>query len=290
MDPGIVFCPNVECPARGQAGQGHIRIHSRQDTRFLCTACRQTFAATQGTAVYRLRTSATTVTLGVTLLAHGCPWQAIVVAFGCDERTGASWAARAGSQGQAVQAHVVEQPRELGQVQAAEIRVKPQGGMVGMALAIMVRTRLWLAGEVSVHRDLPLMRRLMERVRRGAAPRPLVFCTDGFVAYGGAIRETCRDPQRTGGPGRPRRRPWKHLLIAQVVKRSAQRRVVAVEPRIIAGTAARVATLLRRSPGEGVRNTSAIARLNATFRERLAVLTRRRRALARRPLPLEHKM
>ena len=128
MDPGIVFCPNLECPARGQAGQGNIRLHSRQDTRFLCTACRKPVAATKGTALYRLRTSAKTVTLVVTLLAHGCPLQAIVVACGFDERTVASWAARAGIQGQAVQVHLVEQPRDLGQVQADEIRVKTQGG------------------------------------------------------------------------------------------------------------------------------------------------------------------
>ena len=290
MDPGNVFCPNLECPASGQAGQGNMRIHSRQDTRFLCTACRKTFAVTQGTALYRLRTSATTVPLVVTLLAHGCPLQAIVGAFGVDERTVASWAARAGVQGQAVQEHLVEQPRDLGQVQADAIRVKTQGGMVWMALAMMVRTRLWLAGKVSAHRDLPLMRRLMERVRRCAVHRPLLFCTDGFVAYVRAIRETFRDPQRTGGQGRPRLRPWQHLLVAQVVKRYAQRRVVAVEQRIIAGTAARVATLLRRWQGEGVINTSYIERLNATFRERLAVLTRRGRALARRPLTLEHGM
>jgi transposase-like protein len=290
MAPSIVFCPNLECPTRGQAGQGHMRIHSRQDTRFLCTACRKTFAATQGTALYRLRTSAKTVTLVVTLLAHGCPLQAIVVAFGFDERTVASWAARAGIQGQAVQAHLVEHPRDLGPGQADAIRVKSQGGSVWLALAMRVRTRLWLAGEVSVQRDQPLIRRLMERVRRGAARRPRLCCTDGFVAYGRASRETFRDPQRLGGQGRPRLRPWKPLLVAQVVKCSAQRRVLAVEQRIIAGPAARVATLLRRSQGAGVSNTSSIERLHATFRERLAVLTRRRRALARRPLTLKHGM
>jgi hypothetical protein len=89
------------------------------------------------------------VTLVITLLAHGCPLQAIVVAFGFDERTVASWLRRAGVHGQAVQASLVEQPRDLGQVQADEIRVKKQGGMVWMALAIMVKTRLWLGGEVS---------------------------------------------------------------------------------------------------------------------------------------------
>jgi transposase-like protein len=108
MDPTTTFCPNLECPARGQAGEGNIRIHSRKDQRFVCTTCHKTFSATKGTALYRLRTPAATVSLVVTLLAHGCPLQAIVVAFGFDERTVASWWARAGGQGQAVQEHLVE--------------------------------------------------------------------------------------------------------------------------------------------------------------------------------------
>ena len=290
MDPTTVFCPNLACPARGHIGQGNIGIHSRKDKRFLCTACHKTFSATKGTALYRLRTSAETVSLVVTLLAHGCPPQAIVAAFGFDERTVARWMGRGGVQGQAVQQHLVEHPRDLGQVQADEIRVKKQGGIVWMALAMMVATRLWLAGEVSEHRDMPLIRRLIERVRRCALPRPLLFCTDGLCAYIRAIRETFREPARTGAHGRPRLRPWRNVCIAQVVKRYAQRRVVEVERRIVEGTPARVETLRRRAQGDGVINTAYIERLNATFRERLASLTRRGRALARRTLTLQHGM
>src|SRR5512145_296564 len=198
MDPTTVFCPNLACPARGQTGQGNIGIHSRKDKRFLCTECDKTFSATKGTAFYRLHTAAETVTLVVTLLAHGCPPQAIVAAFGFDERTVMRWLARGGVQGQAVQEHLVEQPRDLGQVQADELRIKKQGGSGWMAMAMMVRTRLWLAGAVSPHRDMKLMRQLIERVRRCAAHLPLLVCTDGFVAYVRAIRETFRDPQHTG--------------------------------------------------------------------------------------------
>ena len=200
MDPTTTFCPNLACPARGQTGQGNMRIHSCKDKRFMCTECHKTFTATKGTAFSRLRTSAETVSLVVTLVAHGCPLQAIVVAFGYDERTVTRWMARGGGHGQAVQEHLVEQPRDLGQVQADEIRVKKHGGMVWMALAMMISTRLWLAGEVSEHRDMPLIRRLIERVRRCAASRPLLCCTDGLSAYVRAIRETFRDPARTGAP------------------------------------------------------------------------------------------
>jgi transposase-like protein/IS1 family transposase len=290
MDPTTTCCPNLACPARGQTGQGNIGIHSRKDRRFICTQCRKTFAATHGTVLYRLRTSADLVALIITLLAHGCPVQAIVVAFGFDERTVAAWGARAGRHGQAVQEHLVEQPRDLGQVQADEMRVKRQGGIVWMALAMMVSTRLWLAGEVSEQRDMTLMRRVIERVRACALQRPLLCCTDGLCSYIRAIRETFRDPVRTGAHGRPRLRPWRNVCIAQVVKRYAQRRVVDVERRIVEGTPARVETLRRRSQGEGVINTAYIERLHATFRERLATLTRRGRALARHTLTLQYGM
>ena len=239
MDPTTTFCPNRHCPARGQTGQGNIGIHSRKEQRFSCHACQKTFSATTGTVFYRLRTSAETVVLVVTLLAHGCPVQAIVAAFGFDERTVAAWWARSGRQGQAVHESLVEQPRDLGQVQADELRVKKQGGIVWLALAMMVQTRLWLGGAVSAQRALPLSRRLIERVRRCAAHRPLLFCTDGLVSYIRAIRATFRAPIHPGQGGRPRLRPWRHIFIAQVVKRYERRRVVATDRRIVAGTPAR---------------------------------------------------
>jgi hypothetical protein len=117
-----------------------------------------------------------------------------------------------------------------------------------------------------------------------------LFCTDGLCSYIRAIRETFRAPVRAGAQGRPRLRPWRNVSIAQVVKRYAQRRVVEVERRIVDGTPVRVETLRRSSQGDGVINTAYIERLNATFRERLASLTRRGRALARRPLTLQHRM
>src|SRR3954469_14314643 len=290
MDHTTVFCPNRHCHARGQTGMGTIGIHSRKEQRIICHACQKTFSARKGTVFYRLRTAAETVVLVVTLLAHGCPVQAIVAAFGFDERTVAGWWARSGRQGQGVQEGLVGGPRDLGQVQADELRVKQQGGIVWMALAMMVKTRLWLAGEVSEERDMPLTRRLIERVKRCAAPRPLLVCTDGLVSYIRAIRETFREPVHTGQGGRPRLRRWRNILIAQVVKRYERRRVIETERRILDGTPARVETLRRRSQGEGVINTAYIERLNATFRERLAALTRRGRALARHTLTLQHGM
>src|SRR6267143_3719415 len=63
MDPKTTCCPNLACPARGQRGQGNIGIHSCKDKRFICTECHKTCSVTKGTAFYRLRTSAETVSL-----------------------------------------------------------------------------------------------------------------------------------------------------------------------------------------------------------------------------------
>src|SRR4029450_6320742 len=134
---------------------------------------------------------------------------------------------------------------------------------------------LWLGGEVSAQADMPLIRRRLGRVRRCAAHRPLLVCTDGLVSSIRAIRETLRDPVHTGTGGRPRVRPWRNVLIAQGVKRYERRRVVETDRRIVDGTPARVETLRRRSQGDGVIKTAYIERLNATFRERLAPLARR---------------
>jgi hypothetical protein len=171
-------------------------------------------------------------------------------------------------------------------VQAEERRVKMQGGVAWMAVAIMVKTRLWRAGEGSPHRNLTLIRRRLARVPACALPRPRLCCTDGLCASIRAIRQTCRAPGRMGAQGRPRWRPWRNVCLAQVVKRSALRWRLDVERRLAQGTPARVETLRRRAQGPGVINTADSERLHATCRERLVSLTRRGRALARRPLTL----
>jgi hypothetical protein len=290
MDPQTVFCPNADCVARGQLGKGNIGIHSQKEQRYLCRACGKTFAASKGTVFYRLRHTPEVVTLVVTLLAHGCPLQAIVVAFGVDERTVSSWLHRAGMHCQAVHQHLVEQPRPLGQVQADEIRVKCQGGVVWMALALMVSTRLWIAGEISPQRNLALITALMQRVRTCAVCCTTLFCSDGLSAYKNAIGKVFRERVLSGRAGRPRLKSWPGLLMAQVVKERVQGRVVGVTSRIVRGTAQQVAAAVKLTQGGGTINTAYIERLNATFRARLAVLVRRGRALARQAQTLRRAM
>ena len=290
MDPQNVFCPNMACYASGQIGKGNIGVHSLKERRYKCHMCGKTFAETKGTVFYRLRTARDVVVIVVTLLAYGCPVQAIVMAFGLDERTVWSWQERAGQHCQKVHEHLVERPRDLGQVQADEIRVKKQGGIGWMAMAIQVSTRLWLGGVISTSRDADLITRLIQKVRAGALCRPLLFCVDGCKTYIQAIRSVFREPIHTGKPGRPRLRPWDGICIAQVVKQYARKRVVGVEQRVVQGLLTQINALLERTQGGGQINTAYIERLNATFRSRIVALIRRGRALARQTKTLHHAM
>jgi transposase-like protein len=292
LNPLTVFCRNMKCPARGKTNAGNIGVHSLKARRYKCAVCQKTFTETAGTPFYRLRHSEELVTRVITLLAHGCPPQAIVAAFALDERTVASWRDRAGQHCQAIQAHLVEVPRDLGQVQMDELRVKQQGRIGWMALALMVRTRLWLGGAVGLSRDASLITRLVEKVRACASALciGLLFCTDGLKTYISAIRQSFREAVPTGQTGRRRLQAWKRIFIAQSVKQYEHGRVVGIDRRIIAGEAADIEAMLEGSQGGGVINTAFIERLNGTFRQCLSSLVRRGRGLARQSRTLEMGM
>lgn len=287
MDPRSTFCPNLDCPARGQVGKGNIGVHSRKEHRYICHVCKKTFAETTGTVFYRLHKAKDLMTLVLTLLAYGCPLQAVVVTFDLDERTVKAWLTTAGQHGEQVHEHLVQQPRDLGHVPADEIRAKMQKAVVWLAMAIQVSTRLWLGGVASPQRDEAWLTDLIQRVRQCALCRPLLFCVDGWRAYMPAIQKVFRDalPSKLG---RPHLRPWDHICIAQMVKQYAQGHVIGVVRRIVQGTSDQVEHLLHQTHGGHLINTAYSERLNATFRARLAQLVRRSRGLARQNATLQH--
>lgn len=281
VNPQTQFCHNLDCPARGTVGQGNIRIRSQKKHRYDCKLCGKTFTATKDTPFYRLRTAMDLVTLVLTLLVHGCPTQAIVAAFGFDERTVADWHKRAGSHAQHLHEHIVEQGHvDLQHVQADEIWVKLVGRRVWMAMAMAVPSRLWLGGVVSPKRDKALITALVQRVRRAALSGALLVCVDGLASYASAFPSAFRHAVRTGRRGRPRLVLAAGFQLAQVVKHSAKHHVTSVTQRVVVGTKAAVQAVLVATRTGGLINTAYIERLNATFRSRLSCLTRRGRALA----------
>ena len=104
-----------------------------------------------------LRKPSELIVIVVTLLAYGCPIQAIVHAYGLDERTVASWRDRAGKHCEQMHHALIAQGKlDLVHVQADEIRVKGRKMIAWMGLAMRVSTRLWLGGVVSLTRDKTL--------------------------------------------------------------------------------------------------------------------------------------
>lgn len=240
-----------------------------------------------------LRTSTELIVIVVTLLAFGCPVQAIVQAYGLDERTVASWRDRAGKQCQRVHQAIVEQGQvDLVHVQADEIRVKARGMVAWMGLALMVSTRLWLGGVVSRTRDSSLADRLLLQVRACAqAACEVLICTDGWAAYPASIKRAFRDKvKQTAGPGRPRLQIWSGLHIGTVIKHTVNKRLTEVVRQMSHGSLEQVMQLLQRSGGGQMLNTSYIERFNGTVRERLATLTRKCRHAAHRLQALETGM
>ncbi len=251
------------------------------------------FSGRRGTMFEGLRKPAELIVIVVTRLSYECPVQAIVHAFGLDERTVADWRDRAGAQCQRVHEGIVEQGNlDLMHVQADEIRVKGCKLMAWMGLAMMVSTRLWLAGVVQGSRDRHLADHLLQQVRRCAAClRPLLVLTDGWSAYPNSIRRAFREKVKlTRGVGRACLQIWEDGHIGIVIKRAEKKRVVEITRKMAHGLQEQAEKLLRSSRGGMVLNTAFIERLNGTFRERLASLTRKSRHAARRLKALEMGM
>lgn len=271
----------MDCPARGQVGEGNIRTHSRQRQRYRCQVWGKTFSARVGTPFYRRRTDETMITWVVSLVGNGCPIPAIEATFGFQAQPVREWMDAAGAHSEAIHYAEVVHERDLEQVQADEIHVKTQAGVVWMAMAMMVSPRLWLGGAVSAHRDRERITRLVAIVAACAQWGPLVFVSDGLVTYIDVVRKAFRTRQR-GPCGRPRMVPWPELAIAQVVTQYAGRAVTGTCHRLVHGTVQTFLPLLWSTPGCQVLNTAYIERLNGTFRSCLAALGRRTRRSARR--------
>lgn len=290
MNPHNQWCHNRDCRAYGRPGQGHVVIHSQKERRYRCKRCGRTFSATKGTALYRVHKPRWLVLAVVTLLAYGCPVQAIVAAFGLDERTIARWQKESSLQCRRVHEHLIEAGKvALLQVQADEIRVKAVGGIYWLASAMEVRSRLWVGGVVSRHRDGELIRGLLLRVRSCGPLERILLVTDGLASYKSQALKVFREPLHTGKAGRPRLVLPAGVMIARVKKCRQRRRVVEVIRDVVVGARAEVISRVIGT-GRSIRaliNTAYIERLNATFRERLAPLARRTRAGAHKQCTLE---
>jgi transposase-like protein len=280
MNLQSVFCPNEACPDKYVMGKGNIVSHGIQRKRCKCNSCQHTFSYRRGTLFDGLRHSEELVIWVVGLVASGCPVAAIVAVFELDERTVAAWLRRAGMQAEAFH-HQHIQVLDLEQVQVDEIRLKVQAGIVWIAMAVAVGTRLWLGAVCRPNRDKGLARHIMTCVYNWAKKLPLVMTFDGWSAYPKACQRVFREPLLTGRRGGVKQVPWSHLTLLQLVK-SPKGQPFALQRWLLSGSASMAHYLLNITQGVGTSlNTAYIERLNATFRTHLACMARRTRCPAR---------
>lgn len=105
---------------------------------------------------------------------------------------------------------------------------------------------------------------------RTAARKGVQWISDGRPVYEREIRRVYRDPLYTGRPGRPRLVPTPGVGLVQAIKHRRGGRVVEVEVR----------TVLGQEPA--VPYTICVERCNGVLRDRLACLTRKTHAFAKR--------
>ena len=282
---------NVVCPFADEPSNHKIWIHSQQERRYKCKTCNKTFSEKIGTPLYGLKTPIWVVTLVLTLLAYGCPVQAIVMAFGLDERTVTAWYRKAGQHGKMVQeAMVCQGGLVMSQIQGDELYVKSQHGAVWIATAIDVFSRLFIWGEVSIERKSYLIERVVKQVKRALKPNQgdILWVTDGFKAWASTITKLFRKPIYTGKQGRPRLQLPETIQIAQVIKRRVEKRIIEIERRLVHGKWKVVNDLIQRTQIEsGKVNTAYVERLNATLRGWIPALTRRSRTPSNRRRNME---
>jgi transposase-like protein len=178
------------------------------------------------------------IVIVVTRFSYGCPVQAIVHALEVDERTVARWQERAGRHCQRLhEDQVMAGKLDLHHVQADEIRGKGWKMIPWIGLAMMVSTRLWLGGVVSLRRDRHLADALLQMVKSCCQPLVAVLVlTDGWAAYPGSIRRAFREKVKgVAGRGRSRLQAWPEIVIGTVIKQTAKKRVVEVIRRLTEG-------------------------------------------------------
>ena len=126
------------------------------------------------------------------------------------------------------------------QVQADEIRIKAVGSIYWLAQAMGVKSRLWLGGIISSHRDTGLIRELLLRMRRCGPVEKMLLVTDGLASYKSQALKVLRKPLYTGKVGRPKLVLAAGVMIARVKKRWKRRQVVEVTRSVLAGSEAEV--------------------------------------------------
>ncbi len=221
MNPHAVFCPNPDCPARGQVNEGNIWIHARTPPRYRCTISGKTFSGRAGTLYYRRSTDEATITC---VVDPGGLWLSPIrrprPPSGCDARRSRTGRTPQGDNAKRCITRSSADRAILGRCKRTRSGSSSREGSSGWRWRCRCHPTL-------ARRDgqraagWALIARLW-RVKRVHCPRRC-WLVDGFAAMS-EMRRMARSPQpRDGKRGRCRLVEWPGLVIRQVVKLRASR-------------------------------------------------------------------
>lgn len=255
--------------------------------RWHCQACNHSTSARRGTSLFRLKTAAAIVRIGLHLLCVGLPCQTVANILGVDDATVALWVKRGGDYAARQHSRYCQQQRPA-IVQMDELIGWLRGALhkVWIWVALDPTTKLILTLHVGGRKSQDAQT-FVHQLKHSLADDHLpVFLSDGLALYFYAL---------TAHFGAWRVDPstltwvWRvapTLLYAQVIKITHWRRLLAAFPRVVCGTLPQTRQALKDAGFSGLIQTAFVERVNLTLRQAIAPLTRRCAATYRSSQPL----
>lgn len=275
LNPGCAYFLETDAAKHalisdGKRGAEHDIQHWR------CAACGHTFTARRGTALFRLKSSARLVDIGLHLLCRGMSIQDVAEVIRVDAGTVASWLERGGAHAQRLHAqyathqrpNVLQLDELLGNVRAVVKRA-------WVWLAIDPQTKLILSLHVGSRKREAAMTFVHDLAHRLAPGHLPVFLSDGLAAYFHALTAHFGSWQAQPRHHEPVSVVAPDLLYTQVVKVLRWRRLLAALPRALCGNLPEARDRLKALGYSGLAQTAFIERFNLTLRHGITALARR---------------
>jgi IS1 family transposase len=288
-------CPNPTCTYFGiidesihaLVGYGrHGKTDRIQDLR--CQACGRKISVRWGTALYRLKTSSTSVALILALMAEGVDVSALERVFGIREGTLRTWLTRAGLQAGKVHCHFFHH-LVLHHLQLDELWTQVrQGSQVVWVWAVVEASSKLVPvlklGPRSMDLAYSVVHDLCQILQPGCIP---IFTSDGLKLYFYALTAHFGRWQFPEGARKPVWEISSSFLYAQLKKIHRRRRLVRVERHMLCRELEYLKDGLQALGLSGKINTAFIERLNLTLRQGVSFLTRRTWGMAQSTPELE---
>jgi IS1 family transposase/transposase-like protein len=289
MEFTTCYCPYPQCTHYGRRGGAHLvrRGADRGVPRLLCTKCKGTFSARQGTAYFGVHAEESNYTIAMRALAEGNSLRGTGRIVEVDKDTVCDWLDRAGRHCRAVTTYLFDNLHitecQLDELWSFVRKKEAHLTLAEKVLALYGDAWVWIAfapawrlaaAFVVGKRDQDNANVLLERLHAVSCGYIPFFTSDQLPHYARALLHVYGIPEvilhipgKRGPKPRPKLLPPSHLHYAQVVKRRKGGRVVKVTTKIIFGTEEAVQHRLAVSPVSQTINTSFVERNNLTCRQ-----------------------